>query len=103
MIVMSSEELVKGNFHIIINGRKTEGAKYGETVINPFMKKKKDRGILNEPMIYDRPLLTEDENRKRNFEDLFKRLEALKKVSACTFLLTSTSESLFKRISTLAI
>ncbi|MGB0861723.1 MAG: caspase family protein [Saprospiraceae bacterium] len=46
MIVMSSEELVKGNFHIIINGRKTEGAKYGETVINPFMKKKKEKLLV---------------------------------------------------------
>lgn len=45
MIVMSSEELKKGDFHIIINGRRTEGAKYGETVIKPFMNKKKQESL----------------------------------------------------------
>ncbi len=36
MVVLSSEPLEKKDFHIVINGRRTEGAKYGETVMKPF-------------------------------------------------------------------
>ncbi len=47
LMVFSSEPLDKENFHVIINGRKTEGAKYGETFIKPFLKKKQKAAATN--------------------------------------------------------
>lgn len=41
LMVFSSEPLSKDNFQVVINGRRTEGAKYGETVIKPFKKAEK--------------------------------------------------------------
>ena len=46
-MVECTEELSKGSFEILINGKRTEGAKYGETIIDPrkLLKNKKRKTL----------------------------------------------------------
>jgi hypothetical protein len=65
MVVVSSEELSKGDFHIIINGKKRENAKYNETVIKRFQKKNKSKILAERYNYFNKVFLQKGRNEIR--------------------------------------